>query len=423
MLPELYVAEAAVPSIKRSRDRLVVPARAIVPGKLKDLMQLRFLPEISGGARGFNQSGDVVTQTVDGRDLNELWDTYQEALSVYNAQRDPLLASLIFPVTEVIEDVYQGGDTVDFEEASEFGVPRGVRAKTPTYYSLAYSFKWWDIGIRFTWEFLAESSTEQVDTLNNLILEADNRNQFVQAFRQILNNVTRTATITGNNYNVYPLYNGDSTIPPKYKQTVHSSAHQHYMVSGATSVDPGDLTGSGSMAAHLEHHGYSWQEGSTMVLLVNSAQMATIRTFKVGTASAEFDFIPATGLPDWYTQPGRDVLAVPPGAAPPSSFNGMQVQGRYGPWLVIEDDLVPAGYMVGFASGGGLSASNLVGIREHRTASLRGLRLVKGRDPDYPLIESYYQRGFGTGIRQRGAGVVMQIKASGTYDIPAGYTY
>jgi hypothetical protein len=41
--------------------------------------------------------------------------------------------------------------------------------------------------------------------------------------------------------------------------------------------------------------------------------------------------------------------------------------------------------------------------------------------PDYPLIDSFYQRGFGTGVRQRGGGVVMQIKASGVYDIPTPY--
>jgi hypothetical protein len=52
---------------------------------------------------------------------------------------------------------------------------------------------------------------------------------------------------------------------------------------------------------------------------------------------------------------------------------------------------------------------------------LRGLRLVKGAVPDYPLIDSYYQRGFGTGVRQRGGGVVMQVTASGTYTIPAAY--
>ena len=101
----------------------------------------------------------------------------------------------------------------------------------------------------------------------------------------------------------------------------------------------------------------------------------------------------------------------------------MTVAGRYGPWLVVEEDLIPAGYMLGLASGGTQDARNLVGVRDHANSSLRGLRLVKGPDNDYPLVDSYYQRGFGTGVRQRGAGVVMKIAAAGGYTIPTGFTY
>jgi hypothetical protein len=409
---------------KHSMDRLLIPASAIEPAGLKDLIALGFMPEIAGGARGFNQSGDVVTETADGRPLNDLWNEYQQALGLYNAQRDVLMRVFAFPVTKVIEDVFQGGDTVDFEEASEFGVPRSVRSTPPTYFSLGYSFKWWDIGARFTWEFLAESDAQQVDNLNNLILEADNRNQFNQVMKQLLNNVTRTASISGNNYSVFPIYNGDSTVPPRYKNTIHAANHQHFLTSGAATVDPGDLTGTGSMYAHLSHHGYSWQEGSALILMVNSAQMATIRGFKVGVGGAEYDFIQSGAIPDW-AMTATDIanLQDRPAAAPPGTFNGLTVQGRYGPWLVVEDDLIPAAYMVGFASGGSLAATNLIGIREHAKSSLRGLRLVKGPDADYPIINSYYQRGFGTGVRQRGAGVVMQVTTNGSYTIPTGYTW
>jgi hypothetical protein len=51
---------------------------------------------------------------------------------------------------------------------------------------------------------------------------------------------------------------------------------------------------------------------------------------------------------------------------------------------------------------------------------LRGLRLVKGRSADYPLQEAYYQRGFGTGVRQRGGAVVMKITTGG-YTVPTQY--
>lgn len=417
--------ELLVASKKR---KLIIPSLGLDTEKrdghrLARLGPLGFLPEISGGAKGYNQAGDIVSQTSDGRDLNDIWADYQAALAIYNRDRDRLTSVLAFPVTKVIEDVYQGGDTVDFERATEFGVPRGIRAAPPTYFSLGYSFDWWDLAVRFTWQFLADADTRQIDVLANLAFEADNRLQFNYMMAAIFDNVTRAATIQGQNYNVFPLYNGDATVPPRYKNVTHGGSHTHYLTSGAATVDPGDLTGVGSMYAHLDHHGYNWQEGSALILMVNSAQMATIRTFRAGVSGAEYDFITAQGAPPWALTDDDIINSLDrAGAAPPSVFRGLMIEGRYGPWLVVQDDTIPAGYMLGFASGGALDAANLVGFREHVNPGMRGMRLVRGPIPDYPLIDSYYQRGFGTGIRQRGAGVVMQVTA-GAYAIPAAFDH
>jgi hypothetical protein len=98
----------------------------------------------------------------------------------------------------------------------------------------------------------------------------------------------------------------------------------------------------------------------------------------------------------------------------------MTVIGSYGEWTIVQEDYIPAGYMVGFATGGQDSLTNPLGIREHANTALRGLRLVKGRSDDYPLQEAYYQRGFGVGIAQRGGAVVMKI-TTGAYTIPTQY--
>lgn len=410
------------------RQPLVVPADSLAGASvrsLRELEELGFMPGISGGARGYNQAGDIITELADGTPLTQLWADYQAALDLYNAQRAPLRAALTFPVTQVVESVFQGGDTVDFEEASEFGEPRGIRVAPPTSFQLGYSFKWYDIASRFTWKYLADASAAQTDMLNNLILEADNRRIFTDIMKQVFNNTTRSATINGAAYNVYPLYNNDSAVPPAYNGVTPASPHQHYLVSGGATVVSGDLD---DIEAHLKHHGYGWATGTLMVLFVNSAQMATIRTFDVD-AGDSYSFIQADPIPSWalsqvdLTALMNSVTAGIGSPQPPGTVLGMQVQGRYGPWLVVENDLIPAGYLLGVASGGSEDARNLVGLREHANASLRGLRLVKGPSPDYPLVDSFYQRGFGTGIRQRGAGVVMQIKASGTYDIPTGYSW
>lgn len=364
-------------------------------------------------AQGYNTEGDVLTQTVDGRPLNEIWEEIQAGLLAWNEGRNRLISALTFNVQAPIEDVPQVA-FADFEEASEFGEPKGIRGGD--FFSMGYTFKWFDIGVRFTWKYLAEATAAQVETLANQVLEADNRLLFNQIMATVFSNVNRTATIRGQNYNVFAFYNADGTVPPPYKLNTFNGSHTHYLSSGGATVTSANLD---TMENHLKHHGYGRQAGSTLILLVNSAELATIRSFRVASG-ASYDFIPASGQPPWLLPANVGGVVVPQGAGIPSTVNGLEVAGRYGSWLVVEEDYIPAGYMFGFATGGELAATNPVGIREHQNPALRGLRLVKGREPDYPLIDSFYSRGFGTGIRHRGAGVVMQITA-GAYTVPATY--
>ena len=363
---------------------------------------------------GYNTEGDVLTQTADGRDLNEIWAEFNQTLLAWNQSRSTLVSALSFPVTSPIEDVPQVAN-VDFEVATEFGVPKGVRGGD--YFSLGYDFEWYDVGEKFTWKYLAEATAGQVESVHNAVLEADNRLLFKKVLSSIFNNANTTATIRQNNFTVYRLYNADGTVPPSYEFETFDGTHNHYLVSGAATVTSGDLD---EMEEHLVEHGYGAQTGTTMILMVNRQELATIRSFRVATG-ASYDYIAGPGQAPWLLPTNTGGVVFPQGSTVPSSFAGMNVAGAYGPWTIIENGWIPAGYMLGFASGGQNNAGNLVGLREHQNPGLRGLRVVKGREPDYPLIDSYYNRGFGTGIRQRGAGVVMQVKASGSYVIPPAY--
>lgn len=369
---------------------------------------------IADSTTGFNTEGDVLTQTVDGRDLNEVWQDFQRSLSAWNAGRSRLVSALTFSVQNPVEDVAQLA-LGDFEEASEFGEPRGLGGGG--FFSLGYDFKWYDVAVRYTWKYLAEAAASQVDALHNQVLEADNRLVFKKVLNSIFSNTNRTADIRGQAYNVYAFYNADGTVPPTFKNNTFSGSESHYLVSGGATVDSGDLD---DMYSKLQKKGYGKDNGSTCVLLVNSAQLATIRSFRVATG-ASYDYIAAAGGAPWLLPTSTGGVVTPQGSSVPSVIAGLPVAGVYGNWIIVEEDYIPAGYLFGFATGGENNVSNPVGIREHQNPGLRGLRLVKGANADYPLIDSFYNRGFGTGIRHRGAGVVMQIKASGNYEIPAAY--
>jgi hypothetical protein len=362
---------------------------------------------------GYNSSADLLTRTADGFDLNSLWSTYQEVLAQWNAERNRLINFLTFRVTENVEHVPILSGSGDFQEATEYGVPIGHRPEQD-YYSFGYDFKWYDLASRFTWQFLADAPQSRIDAVANQALEADNRLVYHKVMRRIFRNTNDLATISGNPYNVYTFYNGSGEAPPPYKTNSFASNHSHFLSSGAVTIDPGDLE---TIMEHLFHHGYDATNGYRLVIMANRVETEKIRLFERGTASATYDFIPAQGTPAFFLPEGMTIQ----GGQVPNTLNGFKVVGSYGDLTVIEEDMIPAGYVFAFATGGADNLQNPIGIREHANESLRGMRLVKGRTADYPLIDSYYVRGMGTGVRHRGAGVVMQITSNGSYAPPTIY--
>jgi hypothetical protein len=397
------------------REPLRLPAGMLGSIPQDVLQDFNVVPLVGGSIpRGIHAAGDIVTQTADGMDLNRLWNEFQASLAVFNEKRDSLVRLLTYPIAAPSEDVYQSGAQAEFEDASEYGLPVGYRPAA-TSATMGFDFKWRDLGGYFTWQFLAEAPASQVQAFNNMAIEADNRTLFLKVMNTLFNN-TRRVNKEGNV--VYPFYNGQSVdaldTPPVYGATVHAAGHNHFLTVGGT-LEPADVEG---MQDHLTHHGFSKTRGNTLVLMVNQAQGDVMRNWRstANGGTGRYDFIPSTNTPSFLLP----VNVRTEGAAPPSNYQGFDVIGGYGQFIVVQDDYVPASYLVGFATGGEDSLPNPIAFREHAQANLRGLRLVKGRTPDYPLIDSVYNHGYGTGVRYRGSVVVAQVTA-GAYSIPTPY--
>lgn len=367
-----------------------------------------------GNQGGFNERADVLVSAADGSDLNEIWSEIQQTLAMWNRQREGLISKLIYQVTEPVENVGVPGST-DFEEASEYGQPRGQSGYS--YYTRGYDFKFYDLAMRFTWMFLAEAGADQIRNLTNQALEADERLRFNKVMKTLFN-PTNVQGIADKNIptTVVKFYNGDGEVPPVYKNNTFTGSHSHYGTtqSLATSATLTSTTVD-AVEADFRKHGYTPViSGTQLILMVNPQEGALIRGWKVANG-AKYDFIPSANYGGGILLPMNGGII-----GRPQGFVDEEI-GTYGPFHVVEEEYIPAGYLCFLASGGSNNLNNPIGIREHANPAYRGLTIIPGSRSDYPLTDSFFRRGFGTGVRQRGAGYLVQVTNSSTYTVPAIY--
>ena len=169
---------------------------------------------ISGGEQGFNERADVVV-AADGTDLNEFWNEVQATIRMRNAQRDRVMNYLTTPVTGAVTSVTVPSQ-VDFEQASEYGQPVGIRGGGSRYFR-GYDFQFYDLAIRYTWMFIAEADRQQLEMQNNLALDADNKLIFNKVMKTLFNSLNVTGVSDKNEpVTVFKFYNADGEVPPPY---------------------------------------------------------------------------------------------------------------------------------------------------------------------------------------------------------------
>lgn len=372
-----------------------------------------------GNRSGIMVEGDILTHTPDGVDINDLWREFIRANTVYNEHKQGFVGILTYAVLSDIELVPQIGD-FSFEVATEQGIPRGQNTNI-SYYQLAYAYQDYDLRLGYTWKFLRDAPSEQIEAIHTKAIQADQALVFRKTMEALFDNRTRTTIINSMSYDVHPLANNDGWIPPEYKNVTFDGTHNHYLTSGAAAIDSKDFEDS---VNHLTEHGYGWDTGTQIICFANRAQINAMRKWRFGVVSdnaqvANFDFIPALGQPALLVPNAEGML----GGQAPSTWNGLRVTGAYMDVMIIEEPLVPPGYLLFLSTGGPNADENIVGVREHSSPSWRGLKLMPGNQQRYPLIDGYYVHGFGTGIRRRTGALIMQITASGTYTIPTQYAH
>ncbi|OBF01893.1 hypothetical protein [Mycobacterium sp. 852002-10029_SCH5224772] len=377
-----------------------------------DLQSLLKLLPYGGEGLGYNSEGDVlVNVTADGVDVNALWQEVQQVLSAWNSERNAVASLLSYYTINAADAVPQSIADESFEPASEYGEPESLRAPSNAIL-LGNTLVDYDKAGRFTWKFLRDSTAEQIRAVTNYALAADNKLCNGLVMDRMFNPAPQSNEF---NHTCYPLWSNDGMVPPPYLGKTFDASHNHYLVSGADDIDSGDLE---ALINTVTEHGYGMDAGSRLIAFMNPEEADEVSSFKAGetnnnTVIAKHDFIPSQGAPA-YLQPENIV-----GEVAPAQYQGLKIDGSYGPLWIVRTQYIPAKYFAVVATSGANSPNNAVSVRQHTNAAYQGLRTIPGLRPGYPLQDSFWARCIGVGTRHRGAAAVMQIKATGNYVAPA----
>lgn len=323
-----------------------------------------------------------VIETLDGIDANEMWNEFQAALADYNTGMDALVASLTFPTTQENFQVLQG--SFEFEKYADYTLPD---AQDLGYASISVPIDDWDLRVAYTFARILETTSVELNARHSTALKADVRLQM----REVLRAALRKEGVTYNGVTSKPFYNADGVVPPTYKTNTFDATHTHYAgINGSTGLGTALSAG----IDHLVHHGFE----SEIVAMCNRATAKLVK--------AQTGFVKVEGA----VGTDRTIVGAPDGA---------NVVGWFDDATVIQEDWMPANFVfLTSVQGGANSPDNPLAFRESQAAGARGLILKRGTDPDYPLVDSFYYRKFGTGVRQRGNGYAIEIGSDTTYDSP-----
>ena len=334
-----------------------------------------------------------------------------KALELYNEHRSTIVRLLSYPTIAVADIIPQSVEGESFEIASEMGIPTALR-EPADYLRLGYNFQDYDKRLSATCKWLRSATAEQVTAQVTRIFEADNRLVSGTILRRLLDPAPR---FNEWQHTVYGLWSADGMLLPAQLGKTFDNTHTHYLTSGSTSIDSADIE---DMIRHVTEHGYGrfGSQGGQLIILAHPDPVEDMTFWRAGVEYAtgktpKWDFVPSAAQRAYFT---TEHLV---GAIPPADFNGLQVLGSGGDAWLIQSHYVPTGYVIVAATGGLDSDMNPVGFRRHVNTAYHGLRQIPGRGP-YPLQDNLYARGFGVGVRHRGAAVVMQVTTNTNYTAP-----
>lgn len=352
------------------------------------------------GALGVNDTDRVFLNTLGQR---VVYDAITQLTARYNADIAAQMAVFVEGKTESFKERYKLPASGRMQRVGKNSAPAAV--KTTGQWDVAYPLDEFGAAVSAGRIDYAYMTVGDLDRHIQTVFTQDTNTRRYEMLKALLNNTVRTFNdeINGS-LSVQPLANGDAVLYPPLLGSESEATADHYLVSGYAASAISDTNNPfRTMRDLLESKFGAPTGGGNVAVLINDAQTAK-----------SLDLTEFNRVTDRMVVPGANTDRVAGLPALPGRILGRTDSGV----TVAEWRWLPAGYMLGVV----LDAPAPLKMRVDPayTGLPTDLALV-AEDNDYPFKTSYWASRYGFGVGNRLNGVVMQLKASGSYDVPTGY--
>ncbi len=312
--------------------------------------------------------------TYDDVDTRMLYKEFQEGVQVYNEVEWGLMSRFCRETTKENVRVWQRN--MEFVRASEGFLEDWQKLRAM---EISVPLDEFELGYAYTKRAIQMSTVDELRETQGEALRADQRLLAKRFMFRCLTPGTGSRSIGWWDAN---MENASMRAPPNWKGNTFGLTHNHYDTSGALNIALSDFS---AIKREIRQHGYS----GSLFLFMNLEQVEECENLAGWTTA-----MTPTSITEAVAKGGFEVIK--------------QFQG----FTLIQDDWIPAGYLLAIES-----RIKPITIRNPVNAKARGLKLWQGPYSDYPLSESYYSHWFDMAVVHRGAGAVRQI-TSGAWATP-----
>ena len=309
--------------------------------------------------------------TYDDVDTRMLYKEFQQGVQIYNEVEWGLMEQFVRKTTK--ESVRTWQRNMEFVAAAEGYMEDWQKLRAM---EVGIPLDEFELGFAFSKKAIQDSTAEELKETQAEALRGDQRLLAKRFFYTVLTPGTSPASKGFWDANMAA---AGVRGPPKWKRNSFTTSHNHYDASGSTDISLADFS---ALKREIREHGYAGQ----IFLFMNLQEVEACEV-----------------LAGWTS------AMTPVSIIETVATKGFEMIKQFQGFTIIQDDWVPAGYLVAIEG-----RIKPITMREPLSPQGRGLKLWEGPYSAYPLREAYYSHRFDLAVVHRGAGAVRYLGTSWT---------